>query len=178
MQVSHVLWFKVVFECLCTISISNAIPWASSVNDFSSLSMYIQKCWIIYLALKLIPCLCHTFSFVIVVFSICQNLHNFTLNLQKNEEKNKTRQLNYDSWQKKPKLDGSLSGFFSRIQLNHWSKNTWTMACLLGGSGGVVNSPDFCPISLKSLGCFYFRCVLSSQWKVVTVNLRILHCQL
>ena len=31
---------------------------------------------------------------------------------------------------------------------------------------------------LKSLSCFYFRCVLSSQWKAVTVNLRILHCQL
>ena len=41
---------------------------------------------------------------------------------------------------------------------------------LLGGSGGVVNSLDFCPASLKSLGCFYFRCVLSSQWKAVTVN--------
>ena len=49
---------------------------------------------------------------------------------------------------------------------------------LLGGSGGVVNSFDFCPVSLKSLGCFYFGCVLSSQWKAVTVNLRILHCQL
>ena len=35
--------------------------------------------------------------------------------------------------------------------------------CLLGDSGGVVNSLDFCPASLKSLGCFYFRCVLSSQ---------------
>ena len=41
---------------------------------------------------------------------------------------------------------------------------------LLGDSGGVVNSLDFCPASLKSLGCFYFRCVLSSQWKAVTVN--------
>ena len=41
---------------------------------------------------------------------------------------------------------------------------------LLGDSDGVVNSLDFCPASLKSLGCFYFRCVLSSQWKVVTVN--------
>ena len=51
-------------------------------------------------------------------------------------------------------------------------------ASLLGDSGGVVNSLDFCPASLKSLGCFYFRCVLSSQWKAVTVNLRILHCQL
>ena len=49
---------------------------------------------------------------------------------------------------------------------------------LLGDSGGVVNSLDFCPASLKSLGCFYFRCLLSSQWKAVTVNLRILHCQL
>ena len=42
---------------------------------------------------------------------------------------------------------------------------------LLGYSVGVVNSHDFCPPSLKSLGCFYFRCVLSSQWKAVTVNL-------
>ena len=49
---------------------------------------------------------------------------------------------------------------------------------LLGASGGVVNSLDFCPAPLKSLGCFRFRCVLSSQWKAVTVNLRILHCQL
>ena len=38
-------------------------------------------------------------------------------------------------------------------------------ASLLGGSGRVVNSLDFCPASFKSLGCFYFRCVLSSQWK-------------
>ena len=35
---------------------------------------------------------------------------------------------------------------------------------LLGDSGGVVNSLDFCPASLKSLGCFYFRCALSSHW--------------
>ena len=28
---------------------------------------------------------------------------------------------------------------------------------LLGASGGVVNSLDFCPASLKSLGCFYFH---------------------
>ena len=42
---------------------------------------------------------------------------------------------------------------------------------LLGGSGGVVNSLDLCPESLKSLGYFYFRCVLSSQWKAVPVNL-------
>ena len=49
---------------------------------------------------------------------------------------------------------------------------------LLGDSGGVVNSHDFYPASLKSLGCFYFWCILSSQWKAVTVNLQILHCQL
>ena len=30
---------------------------------------------------------------------------------------------------------------------------------LLGDSGGVVNSLDLYPVSLKSLGCFYFRCV-------------------
>ena len=50
--------------------------------------------------------------------------------------------------------------------------------CVLGDSGGVVNSLDFCSASLKSLGCFYFRCVLYSQWNASTVNLRILHCQL
>ena len=47
---------------------------------------------------------------------------------------------------------------------------------LLGSSGGVVNSLDFCLVSLKSPGCFYFQCILSSQWKVV--NLWILHRQL
>ena len=31
---------------------------------------------------------------------------------------------------------------------------------LLGDSGRVVNSLDFCPASFKSLGCFYFRYVL------------------
>ena len=33
---------------------------------------------------------------------------------------------------------------------------------LLGGSGGVVNSLDFCPAPLQSLACFYFRSILSS----------------
>ena len=47
--------------------------------------------------------------------------------------------------------------------------------CLLGG---VVNSLDFCLASLKSLGCFYFQCILSSQWNAVIVDLQILHCQL
>ena len=64
------------------------------------------------------------------------------------------------------------------MQIN-WSFPTGIeLCCLLGGSGGVVNSLDLCPASLKSLGCFCIRCVLSSQWKAVTVNLRILHCQL
>ena len=50
---------------------------------------------------------------------------------------------------------------------------------LLGGSGGFfANSLDFCPASLKSLCCFYFRCVLSSQWKAVTINSRSLQCPL
>ena len=49
---------------------------------------------------------------------------------------------------------------------------------ILGGSGGVVNSLDFCPASLKSLCCIYFRCILSLQWKAVTVTLRISQCQL
>ena len=49
---------------------------------------------------------------------------------------------------------------------------------LLGGSGGVVNSLDFCPASLKSLGYFYFRHILSSQWKAVTVNLPTLKAYL
>ena len=42
----------------------------------------------------------------------------------------------------------------------------------------IVNPFDFCLASLKPLGCFYFRCILSSQWKAVMVNLHILHCQL
>ena len=54
---------------------------------------------------------------------------------------------------------------------------TISLLTLLGDSGGVVNSLDFCPASLKSLGCFYFWCILSSQWKAVTANLRILPCQ-
>ena len=49
---------------------------------------------------------------------------------------------------------------------------------VLGGSGRVVNSLDFCLALLESLVCFYFWCTLSSQRKAVTVNLQILHCQL
>ena len=56
--------------------------------------------------------------------------------------------------------------------------NLKRLESIFGDSGRVVNSLDFCPASLKSLGCFFFWCILSSQWKAVTVNLRILHCLL
>ena len=39
-----------------------------------------------------------------------------------------------------------------------------TAVCLLGESGGVVNSLDFHPASLKSLGQFYFKCLLSAVY--------------
>ena len=37
----------------------------------------------------------------------------------------------------------------------------------MGGSGGVVHSLDFCLALLKSLGCFYFRCILHNgrRWQ-------------
>ena len=54
-----------------------------------------------------------------------------------------------------------ISVLYTVLQLPH---------ALLGNSGRVVNSLYFCPASLKSLCCFYFLCVLSSQWKVVTVK--------
>ena len=60
----------------------------------------------------------------------------------------------------------------------HFSVTNIHTISLLGGSGGVVNSLDFCLASLKSLGRFCFQCVLSSQWKAMTVNLQILRCQL
>ena len=67
---------------------------------------------------------------------------------------------------------------FTGSQCSLFNSNVILLTFLLGSSGEVVNSLDFCPASLKSLGCFYFRCVLSWQWKMVTVNLQILHCQL
>ena len=48
----------------------------------------------------------------------------------------------------------------------------YSSSLILGGSGGVVNSLDFCLALLKSLGCFYFQCILSSQWKALTINLQ------
>ena len=74
-----------------------------------------------------------------------------------------------------------LQRFKYRCLSPPWDHLTPYLVCmcpLLGGSGGVVNSLVFCPASIKSLGCFYFLCVVSSQWTAVTVNLRILHCQL
>ena len=92
-------------------------------------------------------------------------------------------------WEKNPFLHRGLALAsvlclaFQQIELLPSSCSFWTWcqcSCcsVLGDTGGVVNSLDFCPASLKSLGCFYFLCVLSSQWKAVTVNLGILHCQL
>ena len=86
-------------------------------------------------------------------------------------------------------LKHSASSLHGGVQDTHWIFTSnfpdlqtifpdQVMASSLGDSGRVVNSLDFCLASLKSLGCFYFRCILSSQWKVVTVNLQIVHCQL
>ena len=66
------------------------------------------------------------------------------------------------------------TGYITTIQvIQCWTQDCVTLdtSPLLSSSGGVVNTIDFCPASLKSLGCFYFRCVLSSQSKAVTVNL-------
>ena len=59
-----------------------------------------------------------------------------------------------------------LVSLIDRAWLNCFSANM-TLHCLavlvvLGSSGGVVNSLGFCLALLKSLGCFSFRCVLSS----------------
>ena len=50
---------------------------------------------------------------------------------------------------------GFLSEKKGKVIPCRWTENR------KGDSGGVVNSLDFCPPSLKSLGCFYFRCVLA-----------------
>ena len=61
---------------------------------------------------------------------------------------------------------------------HHHDTCTHQNTSLLGGSGGDVNSLDFCPALLKSLGCFYFQCVLSMEGgDSEFANLRILHCQ-
>ena len=52
----------------------------------------------------------------------------------------------------------------TKVAVDHRQNNNNVKTMdLLGGSGGVVNSLDFFLASLKSFGCFYFRCVLSSQ---------------
>ena len=72
--------------------------------------------------------------------------------------------------------------FFSKVVPCYVFFAWWTVGILdlLGCSGRVVWlwSFDFYPASLKSLGCFYYRCVLSSHWKLITVNSRSLQCQL
>ena len=65
--------------------------------------------------------------------------------------------------------------FASPDELSLRTKANVTQTELMGGSGGVVNSLYFCPASLKSLGCFYFRCVLSSQWKTQTPSTGLRH---
>ena len=72
-------------------------------------------------------------------------------------------------WLYKP----TLWPWTSRLQTFYLSPHdtlAYGKASLFGNSSGVVHSLDFCLASLKSLGCFYFRCILSSQWKAVTVN--------
>ena len=60
---------------------------------------------------------------------------------------------------------------------SHWAVPS-QLRQTVGRFGGVVNSLDFCPASLKSLGCFTSGAYFFSQSKAVTVNLRNLHCQL
>ena len=62
-------------------------------------------------------------------------------------------------------MDGTL-----RIRWLNGTLYSHRDATLLGDSGGVVNSLDFYLVLLKSLGCFYFRCVLSSQWNSEFAN--------
>ena len=40
----------------------------------------------------------------------------------------------------------------------------------LAFQAGLLTPLAFYLASLKSLGCFYFGCVFSSQWRAVTVN--------
>ena len=68
-------------------------------------------------------------------------------------------------------MEHSCGGLWGSIGLLAINGMEHSCGGLLGDSGRVANSLDFCPASLKSLGCFYFQCVLSSQRKAVTVNL-------
>jgi len=60
------------------------------------------------------------------------------------------------------------------LQCNHFGRERVKS---IGQFRRGFNSLDFYPALFKSLGCFYFWCILSSQWKLVTVNLQSLHCQ-
>ena len=57
-----------------------------------------------------------------------------------------------------------------------WVKQVVWYRCVKAVQVGLLTPLTFAWHCL-SLGCFYFQCILSSQWKAVTVNLRILHCQ-
>ena len=52
------------------------------------------------------------------------------------------------------RVDSNDFGFY----LYWYKQRGW----ILGDSGGVVNSLDLCLASLRSIGCFYFRCVLAN----------------
>ena len=76
---------------------------------------------------------------------------------------------------KKSKPVGYTRTMYSQTGKNmKWAETFFWCLLLIfkvvGDSGGVVNSLDFYPALIKSLGCFYFRCVLSSQRKAVTAN--------
>ena len=51
----------------------------------------------------------------------------------------------------------------------------WSRADYWAIQARLLTPLTFARHRFKSLGCFYFRCVLFSQWKAVTANLRILH---
>ena len=65
--------------------------------------------------------------------------------------------------------DQKIAEFVKRMRLG---TSYWVI------QAGLLTPLTIYPASLKPLGRFYFWCVLSSQWKAVTVNLRSLHCQL
>ena len=67
---------------------------------------------------------------------------------------------------------GAAAGIFS--PRNNWliSPKQASIDSHWMGSGRVVKSLDFYPALLKSLGYFDFQCILSLQWKAVTVNLQ------
>ena len=63
---------------------------------------------------------------------------------------------------------------FRLLSLEHHRTNYYYYSI----SNLCIECTTLCPASLKSFSCFYFWCILYSQWKGVIVNLQILHCQL